>query len=347
MSNIWDMIRVVVFGSNNDASRDSAPAFNPAQDIPSMAGKVVFITGAAGDLGRQTAVELARYGRPSRIYIADLPRNDDAKQALIRRIHDEAYGDSISPTSETAVATSTTEVRFLDLDLASFDSVRKCAQQFAAQEQLLDILILNAGIIRVPPATTPEGYEIHFGVNYLGHALLARLLMPMLLRTTQRQPGADARVVVVSSEGHVSAPKQGVDFDLVKTNCSNLPYPKRYGQSKAALIGLMQGLSRDYPQIKSVAVHPGRILTGMATSLWKESTLARLTKPIAPFFCVPVTTGIRNHLWAATSSDVVSGTYYEPVGVPGTLSPAVQDPTFAKRLKEWTDNALEGIKSLE
>ncbi|KAG2019252.1 hypothetical protein GB937_005166 [Aspergillus fischeri] len=313
-----DMIRVVLFGSNNDTSRDGAPAFNPAQDIPSMADKIIFITSAAGDLGRQTAIELARYGRPSRIYIADLPRNDDAKQALIRQIHDEAYGDFISPY------------------------LGHGRHDFAAQEQHLDILILNAGIIRVPPATTSEGYEIHFGVNYLGHALLTRLLMPMLLRTMQRQPGAD-----VSSEGHVSAPKQGVDFELVRTNCSNLPYPKRYGQSKAGLIGLMQGLSRDYPQIKTVAVHPGRILTGMATSLWKESTLARLTKPIAPFFCVPVTTGIRYHLWAATSSEVVSGTYYEPVGVPGTLSSAVQDPNFAKRLKEWTDNALGRIEPLE
>ncbi|GIK05266.1 hypothetical protein Aspvir_009370 [Aspergillus viridinutans] len=339
------MIRVVLFGSQNDASRDGAPAFNPAQDIPSMAGKVIFITGAAGDLGQQTAIELARYGRPSRIYIADLPRDDDAKQALTHQIASEAYGDSIPPTVETAVTTST-EIRFLDLDLASFDSVRKCAQTFAAQEQRLDILILNAGIIRVPPATTMEGYETHFGVNYLGHALLTRLVMPILLHTTQQQPGADVRIVVVSSEGHVSAPKQGVDFDLVKTSCANLPYPKRYGQSKAALIGLMKELSRDYPQIKTVAIHPGRILTGMARSLWKESTPARLTKPIAPFFCVPVTTGIRNHLWAATSSEVVSGTYYEPVGVPGKLSPALQDQTFPKRLREWTDNALGGIESL-
>ncbi|GIJ86876.1 hypothetical protein Asppvi_005774 [Aspergillus pseudoviridinutans] len=346
MSNILDMIRVVLFGSHNDASRDGAPAFDPAQDIPSMADKVIFITGAAGDLGRETALALARYGRPSRIYIADLPRSDDAKQALTHQIDSEAYGDSISRTSETAVTTST-EIRYLDVDLASFDSVRKCAQKFAAQEQRLDILILNAGIIRVPPATTMEGYEIHFGVNYLGHALLTRLLMPMLLRTTQRQPGADVRVVVVSSEGHVSAPKQGVDFDLVKTSCSNLPYPKRYGQSKAALIGLMKVLSRDYPQIKTVAIHPGRILTGMARSLWKESTLARLTKPIAPFFCVPVTTGIRNHLWAATSSEVVSGTYYEPVGVPGKLSPALQDESFPGRLREWTDNVLGRIESLE
>ncbi|KAF7157768.1 hypothetical protein CNMCM6106_003751 [Aspergillus hiratsukae] len=226
MSTIWDMIRVVLFGSQNDASRDSAPAFNPAQDIPSTTGKVILITGAAGDLGRQTAIALAGYGRPSRIYIADLPRSDDAKQALTHQIDYEAYGDSISPTSETAV-TSSTEIRFLYLDLASFDSVQKCAQKFAAQEQRLDILILNAGIIRVSPATTMEGYEIHFGVNYLGHALLTRLLMPVLLRTTQRQPGADVRIVVVSSEGHISAPKQGVDFDLVKTSCSNLAQAPR------------------------------------------------------------------------------------------------------------------------
>ncbi|GFF50513.1 predicted protein [Aspergillus udagawae] len=272
-----------------------------------MAGKVVFITGAAGDLGRETAIALARYGRPSRIYIADLPRSDDAKQTLTHQIAYEAYVDTISPTSETAVTTST-EIRFLDLDLASFDSVQKCAQKFAAQEQRLDILILNAA---------------------------------------QRQPGADVRVVVVSSEGHISAPKQGVDFDLVKTSCSNLPYPKRYGQSKAALIGSMKVLSRDYPQIKAVAIHPGRILTGMARSLWKESILARLTKPIAPFFCVPVSTGIRNHLWAATSLEVVSGTYYEPVGVPGKLSPALQDQAFPQRLREWTDDVLNGIESLD
>ncbi|KAL4994767.1 hypothetical protein BDV10DRAFT_197265 [Aspergillus recurvatus] len=346
MSNIWDMIRVVLFGSHNAASRDGVPAFDPARDIPSLAGKVILVTGAAGDLGRQTTIELARHGRPSRIYIADLPRSEDAKQALARQIKHEAYGDSPSSNAEPA-ATPATEIRFLELDLASFDSVRKCAHEFAAQEQQLDILILNAGIIRVAPATTIEGYEIHFGVNYLGHALLSRLLMPVLLQTTQRQTGADVRVVVVSSEGHISAPKQGVDFDIVKTDAVNLPYPKRYGQSKVALIGLMKELSREYPQLKAVAIHPGRILTGMATSLWKESTLARLTKPIAPFFCVPVATGVRNHLWAATSSEVVSGTYYEPVGVPGTLSPAVKDESFPKRLREWTDNALSAVKPLK
>lgn len=109
----------------------------------------------------------------------------------------------------------------------------------------------------------------------------------------------------------------------------------------------MKELAREYPHIKVIAVHPGRILTGMATSLQKESMLAYWTKPIAPLFCVPVSVGIRNHLWAATSSDVFSGNYYEPVGVPGMLSDAAKDELLSKRLREWTEDALSGIKSLE
>ena len=85
----------------------------------------------------------------------------------------------------------------------------------------------------------------------------------------------------------------------------------------------------------------------MATSLQKESMLARWTKPLAPLFCVPVSIGIQNHLWAATSSKVVSGMYYEPVGVPGTRSDAAKDELLSKRLREWTEDALSWIKSLE
>ncbi|KAH6658461.1 hypothetical protein BKA67DRAFT_674471 [Truncatella angustata] len=321
------MFRVVLFGSRNDASR-SAAAFDPARDIPSLAGKVIMITGAAGFLGRQTAIELARYGRPARIYIADLPRDAEAKIALAKQI------------------TTPTEIRFVDLDLASLDAVRDCAANFIAQEERLDILFLNAGIIRVSAATTKEGYEAHFGINYLGHALLSKLLLP-ILRHTAEEPGADVRVVVVSSEGHLMAPTNGIDFDSVRSDCAGMHYAKRYGQSKVALIGLTKELSHDYPQFKVVAVHPGRILTGMAESLRKESLLTRLTLPIAPLFCVPVTVGIRNHLWAATSSDVLTGMYYEPVGVPGKQSAAAKDENFSKRLRTWTDDALSAITPLE
>lgn len=85
----------------------------------------------------------------------------------------------------------------------------------------------------------------------------------------------------------------------------------------------------------------------MATGLRKESFLVRVTAPIAPFFCVPVSVGITNHLWAMTSPSVVSGTYYEPVGVPGKESAVAKDKDLSRKLWEWTEDELKGIEALK
>jgi retinol dehydrogenase-12 len=85
----------------------------------------------------------------------------------------------------------------------------------------------------------------------------------------------------------------------------------------------------------------------MAKKLGEESLLVRLTIPItAPLICVPVTVGILNHLWAATSSKVVSGTYYEPVGVPGKESALAKDRQLSRKLWEWTENELKGSEDV-
>ncbi|KAJ4303204.1 hypothetical protein N0V90_002097 [Kalmusia sp. IMI 367209] len=211
------MARVTFFGSQNN----SGTAFDPARNIPSLANKVILITGAAGDLGRETAIQLARHGRPARIYVADLPREEDAKKAIINQITHEAFGDA-SQTERIDSSSAKTEVCFLDLDLTSFDSINACASEFLAKEERLDILFLNAGIIRVATGETVEGYEVHFGLNYLGHALLSKLLVPTMLHTAQQNPGIDARVVIVSSEGHAMAPKGGIHFEKLRTDCADM-----------------------------------------------------------------------------------------------------------------------------
>lgn len=216
MVNFGEMLRVTLFGSKNDGPG----LFEPSRDIPLSTRKVVLITGAAGDLGRQTALELARWGRPSKIYIADLPRDETSINALLDGLRQEAEQTGNPRNDE---ATPPTEFKFLPLDLTSFDSVRQCAAEFAAQQERLDLLILNAGIIRVAPQTTSDGYEVHFGLNYLGHALLSRLLTPLMLRTAETQgPDAGVRVVVVSSEGYVMAPKGGIQYEKLKTECKEL-----------------------------------------------------------------------------------------------------------------------------
>lgn len=225
MGDLRNMLRVTLLGSRNKGRSRGAASFEPARDIPSLAGKVVLITGAGGDIGRVTATELAKHGRPARIYVADLPpREEDAKAQLLERIRQEACaGTSPEPEDKGSVAT---EIRFLDLDLGSFESVRRCAAEFLAQESRLDILILNAGIIRVATGVTKEGHESHFGINYLGHALLSKLLTPVLLRTAEEQGSADGksrvRMVVVSSEGHLMAPKRGIVFEELRTDCAKM-----------------------------------------------------------------------------------------------------------------------------
>jgi NAD(P)-dependent dehydrogenase (short-subunit alcohol dehydrogenase family) len=208
------MARVTLLGSRNDASHKGAPNFKASRDVPSLAGKVIIITGGAGGLGRQATIDLARHGKPSRIYVADLPHLAEQNTELTRQITLEAFGDTVA-------ANAPTEIRFLGLDLGSFKSVQECAAQFTAQERQLDILILNAGVLRTLPMQTAEGHELHFGINYLGHALLTRLLTPILLQTAQ-QPNSDVRVVVLSSEGHLSAPRDGIDFQTLKTDCKKM-----------------------------------------------------------------------------------------------------------------------------
>ncbi|KAI0970833.1 hypothetical protein F4678DRAFT_472834 [Xylaria arbuscula] len=236
MSQVIEAARVTLFGSSNAGKH----SFEPARDIPSLSGKVVLITGPAGDLGRQTVVELARYSRPARIYVADLPRDAEARKEVIECIQSAAQGDGQSRCDSEH---EPTEVRFLGLDLT---------------EQRIDIL---------------EGHQKHFGLNYLGHALLSRLLLPSMLSTVEQHPGADLRVVVVSSEGHAVAPAGGIQFDKLRTDCA------------------------DMVRFFSFCVHPGRIITGMTITLSNESLLVRLTAPVAPLVCVPVSVGIKNHLW--------------------------------------------------
>lgn len=195
-------------------SRVGGVSYDPARDIPSLAGKVILITGGASGLGKETAVQLARHGRPARLYIADLPRRDGAgAQALIDAITQEASThDDKSDSSDPR-----TEIRFLELDLGSFSSVRQCAADFVAQEGRLDLLLLNAGIIRIATGVTAEGYESHFGINFVGHALLAKLLVPVVLRTAESH-SERPRIAIVASEGWAMAPKSGILFDGLKTD---------------------------------------------------------------------------------------------------------------------------------
>lgn len=119
---------------------------------------------------------------------------------------------------------------------------------------------VHVGIMAVPYSKTKENYEIQFGTNHMGHALLTKLLLPTLLSTAEK-PGSDVPVINLSSEGHSFAP--GIIYDQGRLE-SYYTF-RHYGQSKLANILHARELQRRYPSITATALNPGVLLTNLYT----------------------------------------------------------------------------------
>ncbi|KAJ4380956.1 hypothetical protein N0V86_003303 [Didymella sp. IMI 355093] len=301
--------------------------FDPAKDIGSLEGKVILVTGGNAGLGKQTITYLAARN-PARIYLA--ARTASKATSAISDI-------------KTAVPNAC-EVIHLPLDLTSFSSIAEAATTFQRTESRLDILINNAGIMACPYSTTKEGYEIQFGTNHMGHALLTKLLLPTLLKTSETQ--GDARVVTLSSAGHAIGVPGGLILD--QTALEQQGTWKRYGQSKLCNLLFARELSERYPQISSVSLHPGVIFTDLFQSLRANVFLkAGLWIYGLFFFIIPghfksPEGGALNQTWAATArkEELVNGAYYKPVGVKSEGSKAARDAGLQKKLWEYTEAEL-------
>src|SRR5271169_4807724 len=140
------------------------------------------------------------------------------------------------------------------LDLSDLRSVKAFTD---AWEGPLDILVNNAGIMAVPELEkTPQGFELQFGTNFLGHFALTIGLRRALAAAN------GARVVSLSSTGHLFSP---VIFDDL--NFDFVPYTPigAYGQSKTADALLAVGITQRWADdgIRSNTLHPGAIATGL------------------------------------------------------------------------------------
>jgi NAD(P)-dependent dehydrogenase (short-subunit alcohol dehydrogenase family) len=87
-------------------------------------------------------------------------------------------------------------LRLMECDLSSFDSVRKFAQLYNSEEDRLDVLICNAGLVYTPDIYCKDGLNYVMQANYLGHFLLTNLLLDKL---KQCRP---SRIINVSSSAH-------------------------------------------------------------------------------------------------------------------------------------------------
>ncbi|KAH7407822.1 hypothetical protein BKA64DRAFT_667470 [Cadophora sp. MPI-SDFR-AT-0126] len=305
-------------------------SFNIDDDIASLAGKVVFITGGTAGLGAASVHAFAQHN-PEHIYFSG--RNAQAAFKLI---------------DEVKKSTPSASLTFLEMDLSSLTSVHAACKKFTHNR--LDILMCNAGIAENPSARSVDGYEIHFATNHLGHAMLIRQLLPVLLNTAM-EPDADVRIVILSSRSWIITQKGGILFEKLTTKQDGW-WEKNftYQQSKLANLIYARELAKRFPSITTVSLHPGIVATAMLAGQ-KPSSTAFMT--IENWFRgvskVAEDEGALNQIWAAAGakkSELVTGGYYEPVGVlcNNKLNSTAKDEGLAKKLWEWTEEALEKVE---
>ena len=309
---------------NNVSNRHN---FEPDRSIPNLSGKVIIVTGGNNGIGKESVLQLAKH-HPAKLYLA--ARSISKYQAAL---------------TDIVKAVPNAKVDFLELDLASFASIKAAAETVTASNDRLDILMNNAGVMALPPGLTKEGFEIQFGTNHVGHALLTKLLMPLLVKTANT-PGSDVRIVNLTSAGEMLAPKGGFLPEKCVTEMTEYHTYTRYGHSKLANILFTKELARRYPNMKSTAIHPGRVRTNLLTDYLKKTSAASMFQSCYDcLFMIPTEKGAWNQLWAATGKrDLVkSGAFYSPVGKEGGESAPAKDETLAGKLWAWQEEQFKRL----
>ncbi len=258
---------------------------------------IALVTGANSGIGRATAIGLAGGG----VHVIAAGRSAERAQPVL---------DEIAATGGSA--------EFLELDLASMTSVRTACQSFADTGRHLDILVNNAGIGVNRRGLTEDGFEVHFGINHLGHFLLTRELFPKL------DPGS--RVVTLASAMHFRA--DGIDFARVRRPTAFIGLAE-YATSKLANVLFTRELARRRPEIRAYAVHPGLVRTKLIPGPIRALSASSMVSPEQ---------GADTVLWCATSEDVASesGQYYQQrTRLPPSAQ--AQDDDLARELWERSD----------
>lgn len=271
---------------------------------------IAIVTGANTGLGLETVKGLAQHGYRVIMACRNMTKATEARDSIINEIPDA-------------------QIECMELDLASFESVRTFAQQFGQKFDHLDLLINNAGVMATPETRTVDGNELQLQVNYLSHFLLTQLLFPFIKK------GAQPRIVSLSSIAHKNGEIYVNDFNLTH---GYKPW-SAYGQSKLACLMFAYELQRQIDtaglKILSVAAHPGLATTELFR-YGSDITSKMIKATMSKYMSQSAADGAKPTLMAALDSTVQGGEYFGPDG----FMEAKGNPSKVKSTKKSHDTAL-------
>ncbi|NEH59717.1 SDR family NAD(P)-dependent oxidoreductase [Rhizobium leguminosarum] len=261
-----------------------------------LKGKRFLITGVSSGIGLETARALVAHGASVVGAVRDLAKAERATAS----VRDAASGS----------------LEMIELDLASLQSVRACADRLLADGRRFDSIIANAGVMATPFARTADGFELQFGTNHLSHFALVNRIAPLL---------ADiGRLVVLSSQAHRVA-----DVDLDDPNFERQAYDPwvAYGRSKTATSLFAAEFDKRHRDrgIRAASVMPGNSLTDLPRHLRQEDLQslfetvgkARAEAGLPPAELKDIPQVAATSVWAAVvaDKDEIGGHYLEDCAV--------------------------------
>jgi len=203
-------------------------------DLPSLTSKTALVTGGTSGIGLQTAILLASQG--ATVHIAS--RTAAAGEATVAGLRAQYPSHTY---------------HYHLLDLSNVASAAASAAHFARDNARLDILVANAGVSCVPvDVLSPDGLDMAFAVNHVGHFVFISGLLPLLRRTAAAAENGDGDVRVVITASNAYKFVDRVDLSDVERRVPgdgdsprHLPAAmRRYGRSKRANILFAMELDR-------------------------------------------------------------------------------------------------------
>ncbi|XP_017026977.1 retinol dehydrogenase 12-like [Drosophila kikkawai] len=279
-------------------------------------GKVFIVTGANTGIGKETVLEIAKRGGTVYMACRDMNRCNRARDEIIKETNNQ-------------------NIFSRELDLSSFDSIRKFAAGFKREQDKLHVLINNAGVMHCPKSLTKDGIEMQLGVNHVGHFLLTHLLLDVLKKT------APSRIVNVSSLAHTQGSINVKDLNSEKS------YSRigAYSQSKLANVLFTRELAKrlEGTGVTVNSLHPGAVDTELLRNWgFLQNDLGQLMiRPLLWTLFKTAKSGAQTSLYAALDTDLknVSGLYFSDCKAKDVSKAAKNDET-AKFLwaesEKWT-----------
>ncbi|KAF8375259.1 hypothetical protein PRIPAC_81688, partial [Pristionchus pacificus] len=265
----------------------------------SAKGKVAVVTGANTGIGLETARELNLRG--AKVYF--LCRNEQrAMNAIDGLVKDGCDGSRLV---------------YIHCDLASKDSVRRCAAELSKLESRIDIFVNNAGVAKNKFEQTVDGHEMTWAINHLGMFgidnpgnlgpfLLTELLLPLI------EKADEGRIVNVSSFGHVFSP--AIDLATIDDHFDARSDPK------SKLANVIGGFLRSWSIFFSQIMH-ARELTRRLRARGNTTVTANSLHPVylceefcmfSSIFMKSWKDGAQTTLYCALSTELkgISGQYF-------------------------------------